>query len=280
MTIHRSQPVSASHSMPGDFVRLVSARGASYPQAAALGPAIVLLADGMFGKIDRQDGRTVLVPDARIPALFREIGPMTLSESVVIERVSVDHEHEKAIMGLQFLRQVSDVARQRATGPDGTVQRGVMQAMLGDAAGSDLRRIADELQAAGIQVVEKKVVRTTEENVVFLTRDPEAVRSGRIPQDTMQFESEPKASNSVTFEVYDALRTRELLLATHPVREVQPQMGEPVAAAEPIPAAHANIMNLLGIEGMLTPQDVGLDPGITDDLGGDPDEDQEQPGMR
>jgi hypothetical protein len=39
-------------------------------------------------------------------------------------------------------------------------------------------------------------------------------------------------------------------------------------------------MNLLGIQGMLTPQDVGLDPGITDDLGGDPDEDQEQPGMR
>lgn len=279
MTIHRSQPVSASHSMPGDFVRLVSARGASYPQAAALGPAIVLLADGMFGKIDRQDGRTVLVPDARIPALFREVGPMTLSESVVIERVSVDHEHEKAIMGLQYLRQVSDVARQRATGPDGTVQRGVMQAMLGEAAGSDLRRIADELQAAGIQVVEKKVVRTTEENVVFLTRDPEAVRAGRIPQDTMQFESEPKASTSETIEVFDASRTRELLLATQPVREVQPQMGEPVPAAEPIPAAHANIMNLLGIEGMLTPQDVGLDPGITDELE-NPDEDQDRPGMR
>ncbi|MGX9221793.1 hypothetical protein ACWV27_25850 (plasmid) [Massilia varians] len=279
MTIHRSQPVSASHSMPGDFVRLVSARGASYPQAAALGPAIVLLADGMFGKIDRQDGRTVLVPDARIPALLREIGPMTLSESVVIERVSVEHEHEKAIMGLQYLRQVSDVARQRATGADGTVQRGVMQAMLGDAAGSDLRRIADELQAAGIQVVEKKVVRTIEDNVVFLTRDPEAVRAGRIPQDTMQFESEPKVSNSVTIEVYDASRTRELLLATQPIREVQPQTGEQVPAAEPIPAAHANIMNLLGIDGMLTPQDVGLDPGITDELG-DPDEDQDQPGMR
>lgn len=279
MTIHRSQPVSASLSMPGDFVRLVSARGASYPQAAALGPAIVLLADGMFVKIDRQDGRTVLVPDARIPALFREVGPMTLSESVVIERVSVDHEHEKAIMGLQYLRQVSDVARQRATGPDGTVQRGVMQAMLGEAAGSDLRRIADELQAAGIQVVEKKVVRTAEENVVFLTRDPEAVRAGRIPQDTMQFESEPKASTSETIEVFDASRTRELLLATQPVREVQPQMGEPVPAAEPIPAAHANIMNLLGIEGMLTPQDVGLDPGITDELE-NPDEDQDRPGMR
>jgi hypothetical protein len=262
--------------MPGDFVRLVSARGASYPHAPAFGPAVLVLADGMFGTIDRQDGRTVLVPDARIPALLREMGAITLSDSVVIERVSVEHEHEKAIMSLQYLRHLSDVARQRATGPDGNVQRGMMQAMLGDAAGSHLRTIADELSAAGFHVVEKKVVRTTEENVVFLTADPEGVRAGRIPQDTMQFQLQPKNSNAETFEVYDVSRTRELLLATEPVHEVQPQMGEPAPA---VPPAHASILNLLGMEGMLTPQDVGLDPGITDELD-DPDEGQDQPGMR
>lgn len=278
MTIHRSQPTSAAACMPGDFVRLVSAHGASYPQAAALGPAIVMIAAGMFGKIASQNGAIVLVPDERIPALFREIGPMTLSEAVSIERISVDHEHEKAIMGLQYLRQISDVARQRATGPDGTVQRGVMQALLGEAAGSDLRRIADELAAAGIQVVEKKVVRTFETNTVYLTTDPEAVRQGRMTQDTMQFASAPKEGGSETIEIFDASRTRELLLSTQPVREVAAQEGEATPAA---PAAHTNIMNLLGLDG-LTPQDVGLDAGIADDFGGGPDgdPDEDRPGMR
>lgn len=270
MTIHRSQPTSAAACMPGDFVRLVSARGASYPQAAQLGPAIVLLADGMFGKIANQNGAVVLVPDERIPALFRELGPMKLSESVTIERISVDHEHEKAIMGLQYLRQISDVARQRATNADGQVQRGVMQALLGEAAGSDLRRIADELTAAGVHVVEKKTVRTFATNTVFLTTDPEAVRVGRLSQDTMQFASSPEDSSQETIEVFDASRTRELLLSTQPVREVASAPGEITAA---VPTAHANIMNLLGIPGMLSAEDVALDPDFL--VGGDQDQDQD-----
>lgn len=282
MTIHRSQPTPATACMPGDFVRLVSAHGASYPQAAQLGPAVVLIAAGMFGKIANQNGTLVLVPDERIPALLREIGPMALSESVRIERVSVDHEHEKAIMGLQYLRQIADVARQRATAADGTVQRGVMQALLGDAAGADLRRIADELTAAGIQVVEKKVVRTQETNTIYLTTDPQAVREGRMTPETMQFASEPKEGNSETIEVFDASRTRELLLSTQPIREVAAQPGEVAPVAPPVPPAHANIMSLLGMDGLLTPQDVGLDAGIADGLIGDPDGDQDQdrPGMR
>lgn len=276
MTIHRSQPTSAAACMPGDFVRVVSARGASYPGAAAFGPAIVMLADGMFGKIANQNGAVMLVPDERIPALFREMGPMKLSESVTIERISVDHEHEKAIMGLQYLRQISDVARQRAANADGQVQRGVMQALLGEAAGSDLRRIADELTAAGVQVVEKKVVRTFETNTVFLTTDPEAVREGRLSQDTMQFASSPAESTNETIEVFDASRTRELLLSTQPVREVAPAPGEITPA---VPPAHANILNLLGLQGTLSAQDVALDAGMLD---GDPDPDSEDdaPGMR
>lgn len=278
MTIHRSQPTSAAACMQGDFVRLVSARGASYPQAAQLGPAIVLLADGMFGKIATHNGAVVLIPDERIPALFRELGAMKLSESVMIERISVDHEHEKAIMGLQYLRQISDFARQRATNADGQVQRGIMQALLGEAAGSDLRRIADELTAAGVHVVEKKTVRTFETNTVFLTTDPEAVREGRVSQDTMQFASLPAESNSETIEVFDASRTRELLLSTQPVREVASTLGETTAA---VPAAHANIMNLLGIPGMLSAEDVALDPDFL--VGGeerDPDSEPGAPGMR
>jgi len=261
MTIHRSQPTSASACMSGDFVRLVSARGASYPQAAQLGPAIVMLADGMFGKISNQNGVNYLVPDERIPALFRELGPMKLSESVTIERISVDHEHEKAIMGLQYLRQISDVARQRATNADGQVQRGVMQALLGEAAGSDLRRIADELTAAGVQVVEKKTVRTFETNTVFLTTDPEAVREGRVSQDTMQFAAQPTEATRETVEVFDASHTRELLLSTQPVREVAAQPSEITPV---VPPAHANILSLLGIEGMLSAEDVRLDPGFLD----------------
>lgn len=273
MTIHRSQPTSASACMPGDFVRIVSARGASYPQAAQLGPAIVMLADGMFGKIANQNGTVMLVPDERIPALFREIGAMKLSESVMIERISVDHEHEKAIMGLQYLRQISDIARQRATSADGQVQRGVMQALLGEAAGSDLRRIADELTAAGVHVIEKKTVRTFETNTVFLTTDPEAVREGRVSQDTMQFASSPAESTNETFEVFDASRTRELLLSTQPVREVAPESGTITPA---VPTAHTNILNLLGVPGMLTAADVALDPDFL--VGGDNDQDTDADG--
>lgn len=282
MTIHRSQPTSASACMPGDFVRIVSARGASYPQAAALGPAIVMIAAGMFGKIASRNGEKVLVPDERIPALLREIGPMTLSDIVTIERISVDQEHEKAIMGLQYLRQIADVARERATGPDGTVQRGVMQALLGETAGSDLRRIVDELSAAGMHVVEKKIVRTFETNTVFLTTDPQAVREGRPSQDAMQFASAPKESTNETIEVFDASRTRELLLATEQVREVAAQPG---AVTPDVTPAHTNIMTLLGLGGMLTADDVGL--GTDLNLGHDNDDDNDNddhpdnaPGMR
>jgi hypothetical protein len=278
MTIHRSHPTSAVASMPGDFVRLVASHGVSFPRAAQLGPAVAMLAEGMFGKIANQDGATVLVLDERIPALFRELGPMKLSESATIERISVDHEHEKAIMGLQYLRHISDVARQRAAGPDGQVQRGLMQALLGEAAGSDLRRIADELTAAGVQVVEKKVVRTVETNTVFLTTDPEAVREGRTSRDTMQFASSPAESTNETVEVFDASRTRELLLSTQPVREVAPAPGEITPA---VPSAHTNILNLLGIQGMLTTDDVRLDPDfLVGDNDQDPDPEGDAPGMR
>ena len=276
MTIHRSQPTSAAACMPGDFVRLVSARGACFPQAAQLSAAVVMLADGMFGKIANQNGAIVLQLDERIPALFRELGPMQLSESVTIERISVDQEHEKAIMGLQYLRHVSDVARQRAANADGQVQRGVMQALLGEAAGSDLRRIADELTAAGVHVVEKKTVRTFETNTVFLTTDPNAVREGRLSQDTMQFASLPAESTNDTIEVFDASRTRELLLSTQPVREVAPAPGDITPA---VPPAHTNILNLLGLQG-LTADDVALNPDFLVGDDNDPEPDDDAPSMR
>lgn len=279
MTIHRSQPTSAAACMPGDFVRVVSARGATFPQVAQLSAAIVLLADGMFGRIANQNGAIVLQLDERIPAMLRQIGPMKLSEAVTIERISVDHEHEKAIMGLQYLRHISDVARQRATDEDGQVQRGVMEALLGEAAVSDLRRIADELTAAGVHVVEKKLVRTFETNTIFLTTDPDAVREGRVSQDTMQFTSPSVESTNETVEVFDASRTRELLLSTKPVREVAQAPGE---IAPAVPPAHANILNLLGIQGMLTTDDVALDPDflVGGDNDPDPDPEGDVPGMR
>lgn len=254
MTIHRSQPTSAAAAMPGDFVRIINPHGASYPQVG-LGPAVVKIAAGIFGKIDRQGGAVVLVPDERVPALIREIGPMTLSESVTMERISVDQEHEKAIMGLQYLRQIADIARQRAAGPDGTVNRGVLQALLGEAANSDLRKIVDELSVAGVQVVEQKITRTYETSTVFLTTDPQAVRDGRPALDAMKFTSPTKDSTNETFDVFDASRTRELLLSVQPMREVNAQPGEPTLVQ---PTASTNLINLLGLGGTLSADDVGL----------------------
>lgn len=274
MTIHRSQPTSAAAVMPGDFVRLLSPRGASYPFGPQIAAAAALISSGMFGTIARQGDQTVLVPDQRIPDTIRELGPLTLSEGATIERVSVDHEHEKAIMAFQYLRQISDVVRERATQPDGTVQRGFMAALMGPAAGADLRRIADELTAAGIQVVEKKVVRTVESTTVFLTADPQAVREGRQAADTMTFATPAQDATSETFEVFDASRTRELLLSAQPVREVAEQPGE---IAPVLPAAHTNIMRTLGLEGLtgLTADDIGLGHDFP------PEEDEpEGPGMR
>lgn len=274
MTIHRSQAVSAATCMSGDFVRIVSAVGASYPQAAQLGPAIVLIANGMFGKIANQGGDLVLVPDERIPALLREIGAMKLSSAVQIERISVDQEHEKAIMGLQYLRQIADVARERATAADGTVQRGVMQALMGEAAGADLRRIVDELSAAGMHVVEKKVVRTYETNTIFLTTNPDAIREGRPSAEAMTFTTPTQEATVETFEVFDASRTRELLLSTQPVREVTAQDGE---LTPPLPAAQTNLMTLLGLSGVVSAEDIGLGDDLRLD---DTDEGEQGPGMR
>jgi hypothetical protein len=127
-----------------------------------------------------------------------------------------------------------------------------------------------------VHVVEKKLVRTFETTTVFLTSDPDGVREGRISQDTMQFASTPKEAKTETVEIFDASRTRELLLATEPVREVASQPGEIMPA---VPPAHTNIMNLLGLQGMLSADDIGLG---TDFLVGDddPEPEGEGPGMR
>lgn len=279
MTIHRSQPTSAAASMPGDFVVLASATGARYA-LAQLAPAVHMFGPGLFGKIARQGDDIVLVPDDRLPDLVRSLGPVILSNVALIERVSVDREHEKAILGLQYLRRLSDAARERARGQDGVVQGQLLAQLMGEGANSDLRRIADELTAAGIQVVEKKQVTTVETTTIFLTADPEAVREGRQVADTMKFATAPKESKAETVEIFDAFRTRELLLSTQPVQEVAdlPQAVQPAAPA--LQPAETNIMNLLGLHGLLpggtlTADDIGLGEDFP------PDEDHpEGPGMR
>ena len=277
MTIHRSQPTSAAASMPGDFIVLVGSTGAHYA-LAQLAPAVHMFGPGMFGKIARQGDNTVLVPDDRLPDLVRSLGPVILTNAASIERVSVDREHEKAILGLQYLRRLSDAARERARDHDGVVQGQLLAQLMGEGANSDLRRIADELTNAGIQVVEKKLVRTVETTTIFLTADPEAVREGRPVADTMTFATAPKESTAETFEIFDAFRTRELLLSTQPVREVADQ---PVQVAAPaLQPAHTNIMSLLNLNGLLpggtlTADDIGLGHDFPPD-----EEEPEGPGMR
>jgi hypothetical protein len=260
MAIQRTAPTSASNCMAGDLVRIVDARGSSYPQAAQLGPAIVSIAGGMFGRVRLENGEAYLCPDERVPEIMRAIGNMKLGAHAMVERISVDHPHELALVGLEYLQKIADVARARATDGQGQVNASVLKALLGEAAGSDLRKIVDELANAGIAVVEKVSTKTTINRTVVLTTDPEGVRNGTVRQGALTFISpeETVSGNEVT--VYDPVRTREILLST---QSMAASSGSDTAA-NPAPAT-TNIMQLLGLEGTLSMEDISLDPGLDDD---------------
>lgn len=263
MTIHRSQATEAKACMNGDFVRVVSPYGASYPASGVLGPAVTQIASGIFGKIVVENGEHFLVPDERTPGLMRALGNLRLGQGVTVERISVEHEYEKAILGLQYLQKISDVARARATEENGQVKREVLQALLGPAATTDLQRIVDELEAAGMSFVEKVSTKTIQKRTMVLTANPEAVRNGTTPIDAMTFDSPATETTTNNIEVYDPSRTRELLLSTQPVREVAPQPGE---AAQP-DGPELGLMRLLGLDGALSAEDVEL--GAEDDEHGE-----------
>jgi len=265
MAIQRSAATLASSCMPGDLVRIVDARGASYPSAAQLGPAVVALAGGMFGRVVLEHGETFLRPDARVPEIMRAMGDMKFGAGSTVERLSIDHSHELALIGLEYLQKIADVARKRATDGNGNVNPGLLKAMLGEAAGSDLRKIVDELTEAGIAVVEKVATTTTVKRTVILTSDPESVRQGLVHQGAMTFSS-PEVTQAVdAVNVFDASRTREILLSTQPMTAVT---GSESANPAVTPPATMNIMNLLGLDGALSMEDVGLDIDMDEE---DPD---------
>lgn len=250
--------------MAGDFARLTSAYGASYP-GTAIGPAAAMIASGLFGKIVYEGHNVFLMPDERAPQIFRQLGKMHLGDDVSVERLSFDSEHEKAILGLQFLQKIAEVARARATDANGTVNTGVLAALMGEAATTDLRRIVDELAAAGMSVVEKVTTKTFTTRVVVLTTNPEAAREGELVADAITFESPTAETGGTVVEVFDASRTRELLLSPQSMREVAPLVeGEPAPIQN---TAELNLMRLLNLDGTLTMDDVGLDLPDDDEPG-------------
>lgn len=276
MTIHRSHPTSAAATMQGDFVRITTTHGVSVPSAPALSAGVAMISRGMIGTIAQEAGEHYLVPDARSPELIRQLGKLLLSPASQVERISVDHEHEKAILSIQYLMQIADVARQRAAsaGGDAEVARGTMAALLGSAVTTDLDRVVTELAAAGIQVVEKIAVEKTKTRTLILTGDPEAVRNGEIPAEAMTFAAPSATSSDVTFDVHDASRTREILLAPQAMREVA---ATPQAMVAPeVPATAAAFLNGIGMGGTivgfngntLTADDVGLGEDVDDEPDG------------
>lgn len=262
MAIQRSTPTQASSCMAGDLVRVVDARGSSYPAAVQLGPAVVMIANGMFGRVAIENGEAYLRPDERVPEIMRALGDMRLGPSASVERLSVDRPHELALLGLEYLQKIADVARVRSTDATGQVNASVLKAFLGEAAGSDLRKIVDELAAAGIAVVEKVSKTTTYNRTVVLTSDPEGVRDGVVQHGALSFVSPEVKESDESIQVYDASRTREILLATHSMEAVG---GNGDVPANPAPVAETNILRLLGIEGVLSAEDVTLDPDLGDD---------------
>lgn len=262
MAIQRSTPTPASSCMAGDLVRIVDARGSSYPAAGQLGPAVVQIANGMFGRVETENGENYLRPDERVPEIMRALGNMKLGHGASVERLSVDSPHELALVGLEYLQKIADVARARATDASGQVNASVLKAFLGEAAGTDLRKIVDELAAAGIAVVEKVSKTTVFNRTVVLTADPEGVRNGTVQHGALSFVSPELKESDETVQIYDASRTREILLATHSMASVG---GNGDVPATPAPAAETNILRLLGIDSALSADDVTLDPDMDDE---------------
>lgn len=221
MTITRSNSTSATMAMPGDFVRIQRPSGASFPDAPALSRAATMLGEGLCGTISIDKDEHYLTPDERAPELLRNLGKMRLSEYTEIQRVTVDHEHEKAILALEHIQVISKVARGQALSPDGGINRGAMMALLGPAATTDLAPIVAELEAAGYKLVEMTDTSSTVHRAIVITSDVDAARDGDIT-DAEQFDCGTRESRSRTVDEFGMARAKELLLGQHALSAVDP----------------------------------------------------------
>lgn len=279
MTISRSNPTSVSTCMEGDYVVIIGSSGLSYPMNPQFTGAAAHFGNKLMGKIKIQPDGTYVEPDPRAPALVRSLGPIKLQQHVQVQRTTVTQEHEKAILALQYLHQLSDVCRDKARDANGNFDLRAMKMLLGTAITDDLKVIADELTVAGVSIVEKVTTETITHRTVILTSDPAGVSEGAIHRDALTFASEPIKHVATSVAVHDVMRTSELLTAEHPAAQVTTQGDAATAAVPGLQEPEFNLLRMLGVQGDLSAADIGVgaredDVALVGDL---PDDDDPVP---
>jgi hypothetical protein len=177
----------------------------------------------------------------------------------------LDNPDEAAVLGLQYLRDLSDVLRARAAGHDHI--RPLLMAGLS----AHAKVIEDKLVTSGIAVVEVTSTRKVVSKKVYLTTDPEQVREGAIPIDAIAFDIAPVDETTKGIDVFNADRAKELLFSTQRVTDDNaPRDG--TGGAAPVMATLSpfmrGLLNLNTQEVGLTGIDLGLNDHDDDDVGG------------
>lgn len=268
MTIQRYQATSPANCIPGDLVRIAVAGGANI---LGLPHTPRMLAEGAFGRVIRQDdGRLAVRMHEAMPEDIRRLQNISLTDDTMVERVMCDNENELSVLALQYLRNLSDFVRDRASGG----QEGV-KALLRASIGREAEALAQNLAQSGLAVVEQATVKVVTTKRVYITSAPDELRNGNIPSNAIAFDVPPEESVSQTIEVHDATRVSEILLSPNRVRDAQVTPGTAVAQAQP--ELTPFMRTLLGLEGPLSADDIGLQiPGSDDD---DDDDDYQRPAL-
>ena len=100
MTLRKSSPMAASTAMTGDYVRITSPMGATFPMLGHRGDHLV---NGAFGQVILRDEGRFLKLSEFMPAEIGALQEIQLKAATVVERLIVDDPKELALAGFDYL---------------------------------------------------------------------------------------------------------------------------------------------------------------------------------
>lgn len=259
--LRKSQPAPVSSVMPGDFIRIAVSNGSQLNMLGAISSPVTT---GAFGRAAMENGKLVLQMHELMPNDIRAMQTINLSPSAMVERVSFDNDNELAILGVQYLREMGEIVRSRAS--SGSADQ--MKAMLTAVLQSSARPLMDKLAQSGLSVVEKSVTRSEVVKKVYITSNPEALTNGEVPEDVVAFDIAPQSVENMETNVFPADRISEVLYA--PVRVIN-GAATPATAAPAGPELNPFMRGLLGMpvdaDETINPEDFGIDDDSNDRFG-------------
>lgn len=225
MTLRKSSPMAASTAMTGDYVRITSPMGATFPMLGHRGDHLV---NGAFGQVILRDEGRFLKLSEFMPAEIGALQEIQLKAATVVERLIVDDPKELALAGFDYLHKASALLKESL---HETGQRQVLVAALQ----GDAQRIIETLRGIGYSVLEHVKTETVKRTSLYIAQDvdrlQQGLEDGEYPEGATVYAMKTESSSQEAKMVSQVDAISELLFARS--TPSQPIMRTPVPELSP-----------------------------------------------